>query len=138
MDRNGCVGMKLYDHGIGNLVTRNSATGDGWGIHVHFGSAQNTVQDNTFSGNLSGIVLTFGATSNLIQGNTTNLNDSGIWLEAGATGNSIRGNTALDNSAWDLGDQNFNCNSNAWSNNTLVTDNAAGAGDGGPGAGCIR
>jgi parallel beta-helix repeat protein len=108
-----------------------------------YGPTQNTVQDNTVSGNFHGIWLGglefgSGANQNTIQGNTVTLNVLGIWDEAGATGNMIQGNTALNNGNWDLEDDNANCDSNAWSSNKFVTDNVAGATDGGPGAGCIR
>jgi parallel beta-helix repeat protein len=137
-DRNGCVGINIQDNSNGNTVSRNSATANiGHGISVT-NSTQNTVQNNTVSGNAFGIILEVGPTQNTIQGNTSTLNILGIWVEAGATGNTLQGNTALNNRDWDLGDQNSNCDSNAWSSNQFVTDNVAGASDGGPNAGCIR
>ena len=125
-----------------STLTRNSATGNGGeGITLVNGSAQNTVQNNTVSGSFSGIqlgdVVFGGANQNTIQSNTAKLNVRGIWVVQG-TGNSIQGNTALDNRDWDLGDQNPGCDSNVWSSNQFVTDNVAGASDGGPGTGCIQ
>jgi parallel beta-helix repeat protein len=137
-DRN-VYGIFLESNSTGNTVTRNSATANGdTGIRLVGGPAQNVVQNNTASGSFNGIKLDSGSTGNTIQGNTATLNILGIWLEAGATGNMLQGNMALNNGQWDLGDQNPGCDSNTWSSNKFVTDNVAGASDGGPGAGCIR
>ena len=62
----------------------------------------------------------------------------GFRVDYGATSNTFQFNTALDNRDWDLGDQNPGCDSNVWSSNQFVTDNVAGASDGGPGTGCIQ
>jgi parallel beta-helix repeat protein len=132
-------GIVLTDGAFANTVVNNTATQNGDGINVRFGATLNTVQRNTTNSNSGvGIYLFGSATNNNVTDNTANLNNLGIWLEAGDTGNSIQGNTALNNTGGDLGDQNSNCDSNAWSNNTFVTDNVAGAGDGGPDMGCIR
>jgi parallel beta-helix repeat protein len=139
-DRNGCHGIAVNNGSSGNTVTGNSATGNGGqGISLIFGSFQNTIQKNTVSGSYQGIFLGNGsATGNIVEGNTATLNIRGIDLDQGANSNSIHDNTATNNRDWDLGDQNFGCDSNSWFNNTFVTDNVAGASDGGPGVGCIQ
>jgi parallel beta-helix repeat protein len=125
-DRNPLVGIQLYDHSNGNIVRGNSATGNGWGINMSIGSAHNTVQNNTVSGNSTGIEVggsDGNASFNTIQGNSATMNTLGIWVEAGATSNTLQGNTALSNGGWDLGDLNFGCDSNLWSNNIFQTAN---------------
>jgi parallel beta-helix repeat protein len=139
-DRNGNLGILLLGNSNGNTVTRNSATGNGNGIALGGGAAQNTIQSNAVSGNGQiGIGIGDGGTSsNTVQGNTATLNRIGIWVGNGAGGNTLQGNTALDSGDVDLEDQNFACDSDAWSNNKFVTDRVAGGPDGGPNSGCIR
>jgi parallel beta-helix repeat protein len=144
-DRNGASGIDISGDSHGNSLARNSCTanGDG-GIRLiqegaPVGPTQNTIQDNTVSGSFRGIWLAFGPISqNTLQGNSATLNVLGIWLESGAMSNGIQGNTALNNGQWDMGDQNANCDTNAWSGNKFVTDNVAGVPDSGPSGGCIR
>jgi parallel beta-helix repeat protein len=139
-NQNGFLGIQLGTGSSGNTLTRNTVNGNGvYGFYIVNGASFNTVTNNTANGNQVGIGLTLDPTTgNLIQGNTTSLNFVGISVDAGHTGNTLQGNTALTNRDYDLADWNGNCAANAWSNNTFVTDLAAGVPDGGPGTGCIR
>jgi parallel beta-helix repeat protein len=102
----------------------NTATANGAGFTLD-GADDNTIRDNNASNNLiDGIELTV-ATKNDVRGNTLNGNvRSGIQVNPDTgTDNRISGNTALNNGDFDLVDENTNCDSNMWKNNTFVTAN---------------
>jgi parallel beta-helix repeat protein len=87
---------------------------------------------NTFSGNLvranggSGVRIAeaFVTERSRVLGNTVTGNAvDGVVIERGRHGNEVIGNTASSNGATDLVDQNFQCDSNVWRNNSFGTRN---------------
>ena len=121
---NGGNGVELAGHG--NVVSKNVVEHNLEGIHVDANNNQitgNTVSENTWDG----INLGFGATDNLVKSNTVDNNGAdGIDLDFGATHNTVDHNTAVGNGvfllgAFDLEDDNLDCDDNTWKSNTFDT-----------------
>jgi parallel beta-helix repeat protein len=106
----------IYSYSAVLTITNSTANSNLAGI-ADFGTLT-TIQGNTAEFNFNDGIGVHG-TQGTIQGNIAEFNRLGF-LVAG-TGNTIRGNTALGNSGVDLYDQNGNCDSNTWLNNTFVT-----------------
>ena len=128
-DRNKIMGNKINDNGTEDV---------GGGVDIHVGE-RNKIKGNTISVNAPfGVLLRTNrsvVSNNTINGNT----QVGVTVGVlGAGKNKIKGVTATGNGVVDLQDVNPACGTNTWSGNTFVTDEVAGAPDGGPGAGCIR
>ena len=77
----------------------------------------NTIVNNTANDNAGGIAIL--GSNNEIHANTTDNNASsfGIELFSGASGNSISGNTSLNNTPYDMQDDNTGCGTNKWRGN---------------------
>ncbi len=132
----------------GNVVTGNS----GWGIWLYGDTSlvkvklqnnrvvdssnsgielegsnirNNQIKNNTTSDNGSdGIRLEGTGQGNMIQGNQVIGNQNmGINIYLNNTNNQIKSNTVRGNDGDDLNDENGNCDSNTWKNNTFVTRN---------------
>lgn len=87
-------------------------------------SSNNTIVNNTVSDGGEGIAVGVfgGGNNNEIHANTTNNNANGLHLVAGS-GNNVTGNTSLNNRAYDMQDNNPNCDSNKWEGNKFNTAN---------------
>jgi hypothetical protein len=84
-------------------------------ISVH-GNNHNII-NNTANDNMGGIFVT--GNNNEIHANTTDNNNGapGIQVFSGASGNNISGNTSLNNTPYDMEDDNGNCGTNKWKGN---------------------
>ncbi len=135
------IGIRVEGPGVNNnVVSNNKVEGNGLdGIQI-FPFATNTdniIRRNTIRGNgfhnkahRAGNGFVTGARSNTIEANLVERNAaSGIRING--QNNTIRNNTARNNAvpplspgtigaggAFDLHDTNFNCDANAWTNNT--------------------
>jgi hypothetical protein len=79
-------------------------------------SNNNNIINNIGNDNAGGIGVT--GNNNEIHANTTDNNSNfGILLTSGASGNSISGNTSLNNTPYDMEDDNTNCGTNKWRGN---------------------
>jgi parallel beta-helix repeat protein len=122
---NGANGFEI-DDGDSNVLSSNVAYHNREGLHVN--SANNQVIGNDIGHNhFDGIDLSFGAHDNLVKSNTVEDNGAdGINLDFGARHNTIDHNTSLGNGligpgAFDLEDDNPNCDDNTWKSNTFGT-----------------
>src|SRR5207244_2173873 len=77
------------------------------------------INNNVCSNNQDGIYVTLGSGSNSIIGNDCS-NNQFVGITIVSHSNSIKGNTALSNGL-DLYDNNLNCDTNTWRDNTFVT-----------------
>jgi parallel beta-helix repeat protein len=103
----------------GNTATFNDQHG-----FTTNGATDNTFRDNNASNNSAGGgILLFEASNNDVRANTTNGNGgAGIGVSVG-TGNSIFLNISQNNGTFDLEDDNTNCDSDTWKNNTFGSAN---------------
>lgn len=109
----------------GNLFSGNTSTFNNQHGFTLNGGNNNTFNANNSSNNgVRGINL-FVATGNDVRSNTLNGNgQSGVEITSGTgTGNNIHKNTAQGNGIFDLEDDNPNCDSNTWNQNTFGTAN---------------
>lgn len=128
--------------GENNMVTQNSSSanmGDGFVV----GGTKNTLTNNTAFDNFVDGFFTEGdgntllrntaenngdegfdieSDFNILTGNTATGNTSnGIVISSGFVGNTVAGNMARGNGSDDLLDENGECTSNTWRNNTFDT-----------------
>jgi parallel beta-helix repeat protein len=109
----------------GNEIRRNSGIGvflNGSNGLVTGNLIQaNKITDNAFFG---GIRLSSGfVVANTVAANDLRRHRFGIVLEATASNNLIRDNVSLENTVFDMEDDNPNCDANLWIDNTFVTAN---------------
>lgn len=139
---NARAGIALSDNAKDNVVSRNISSnngfaGEGYGIAIFNGSG-NRFENNALNHNDFGIRLS-GTGRNSATGNTVNASAKvGIWVVRGDSPSTVKHNTVLNSGETDMQDDHVACNGNAWQTNSFRTDIVAGAGDGGPTAGCIR
>lgn len=109
----------------GNIFAGNTSTFNNQHGFTLNGGNNNTFNANNASNNGAGGILLFIATGNNVTGNTLNNNGgSGIGITSGTgTGNNLNTNTAQGNGIFDLEDDNPNCGSNTWTQNTFGTAN---------------
>ena len=112
-----------------NEITNNNVSGVGFfaGVGI-FASASNgnQIKDNVVNVNGSDGMRLSGSNSNHISGNTTDMNrESGIHIEKPAARNLVVGNKAHHNISFDLADDNPNCGSNDWDNNSFGSKSQA-------------
>ena len=89
---------------------------------ISVNSDNNTIVNNTGNDNAGGIGIL--GSNNKIHANITNNNSNfGILLASGASGNSISGNTSLNNTPYDMEDDNTNCGTNKWRGNKFNIPN---------------
>jgi parallel beta-helix repeat protein len=133
LSQGGLLGVRAQDS-IGNVILNNvvndTGVSSGFGTAILLASST----DNVIQGNLidrqpsttspfRGIFL-FDSTQNVVRANTVqNQNGGGIILFQGAVNNLIQANQAVNNTPWDLEDDNANCDANTWRANRFGTAN---------------
>ncbi|HVG89895.1 MAG TPA: NosD domain-containing protein [Alphaproteobacteria bacterium] len=105
----------------GNIFAGNTSTFNNQHGFTLNGGNNNTFNANNASNNGARGILLFVATGNNVTGNTLNNNgQSGIGITSGTgTGNNLNTNSAQGNGIFDLEDDNPNCDSNTWTQNTF-------------------
>jgi parallel beta-helix repeat protein len=100
-----------------NRLTHNTSRSNTF-VGISVGSQRNRLTENTAASN--GVLgFQIAGDDNAIQDNlAANNATTGIEVVEGATGNRLMGNVGASNSAFDLADDNPNCDQNRWRGNT--------------------
>jgi parallel beta-helix repeat protein len=101
----------------GNRLTNNTSRSNTF-VGISVGSQGNRLTENTATSNgVLGFQIV-GASNRLANNTATDNGDNGIEVLEGATANQLTGNVGQSNSAFDLADDNPNCDQNRWRGNT--------------------
>jgi len=133
LSQGGLLGVRAQDSNgnvILNNVVNDTGVTSGFGTAILLsGSTDNVVQGNLIDREPSPLspfrgIFLFDSTRNIVRANTVqNHNGSGIILFQGALDNLIHANAAVNNTPWDLEDDNANCDANTWKANKFGTAN---------------
>jgi parallel beta-helix repeat protein len=97
------------------VLKNNTATGNQVGFSL---GSHNTLANNTATNNLGNGFQLF-ADDHLLEANIAQNNgQNGVRLFTGASNNQIVKTKASGNGSFDLQDDNVNCGTNQWTNNT--------------------
>jgi len=100
-----------------NRLTNNTSRSNTF-VGIAVGSQNNQLTENTASSNGVYGFQIVGAANRLMNNIATDHGEDGIVVWVGATNNVLRGNRGQNNSAFDLADDNANCDQNSWRGNT--------------------
>jgi len=133
LSQGGLIGVRAQDSS-GNLILGNvlndTGVSSGFGTAILLSSStDNVIQGNLIDRQTVGVgpfrgIFLFNSTRNVVRANTVqNQTGSGITLFQGALDNLIQANQAVNNTPWDLEDDNANCDANTWRANQFGTAN---------------